>query len=200
MTLAGPWDHMCRSLRCDGCIPFPPVVDHGSPCCVGCQRGGFRSYSDSTSCHTRPRDGSDVLVRASQLLRRAHWKCDHLIAGRGGQHPVAMPQATQAPTTLADMVSPMAHPRISDHTILEAIADMDQKLTVVQQRMSRTPCECCRQKKVKCTRSTMSDDSHAKHIRPRKSFSGPFRTLLPVTEEPVENHGDDHEVEASGTT
>lgn len=200
MTHTGRWDHMYRSLRCDGCVPFPHAVDHGSPCCVGCQRGGFAFYGDSTSCHTRPRDDSGFLVRASQLLRRAHWKCDHLIAGRGSQNPVSMPQATQAPTTVADVVSPVTHPTISDHTILEAIVDIDQKLTVVQQRASRTPCECCRQKKVKCMRSTMSGDSHAKHIRPRRSFSEPFRTLLPVTEEPVENYGRNNEAETSGAT
>lgn len=181
-------------------MQFPHAVDHDLPCCVGCQRGGFFSYNVSTSCHSRPGCGPDFLVRAHDLLRRAHSKCDHLIHGCVSQDRGPVPHATQAPTMHEDWGSSPSLQTISDHTVLEALVGMDQKLANIQQRVSRVSCEPCRQKKVKCSRSTMGGDGRTKRIRQRRSFSGPFRTLLPVEEEPADACRRDNEVETVATT
>lgn len=89
---------------------------------------------------------------------------------------------------------------VSDHAILEAIAGIDQKLANIQRKATGVPCESCRQKKVKCSRSSMWRDGRAKRVRQRRSFSGPFRTLLPVVEETVDECPQDTEVEALAIT
>lgn len=191
---------MSRWPRCDGCVQFPHVADHDLLCCVACLRGGFASYNSSTSCHSRPHYGPSFLVRASQLLGRAHWKCDHLIRNRRGQDSASVSQTAQAPTMHEDPVASTSFPTMSEHTILEAMAGIDQKLADLHRAAPKGPCDSCRQKKVRCSWSAMWGDDRARPLRQRKSFSGPFRTLLPVAEESGDEWPHENAVEVSATT